>query len=201
MGKCSANPWSWNCDSRLFTIAFGLHKDTNCMLCLWLCFVCHCYSFMEIYVLSNPPVGGKSLFAGNESFFGVCGLAVTSCLDMLSSKTLEVPLRDISVAYRSSTYTLVAEDIVAKTALSLKNALLLVWNEDSLVLQLFLDSQFSVKSFKSLEVTVELGRFLLVLSFLHLRFIPLFFALISCTAFVFAVLSVLSAVFYSCNGD
>ncbi|CAA0383803.1 unnamed protein product [Arabidopsis thaliana] len=156
---------------------------------------------MEIYVLSNPPVGGKSLFAGNESFFGVCGLAVTSCLDMLSSKTLEVPLRDISVAYRSSTYTLVAEDIVAKTALSLKNALLLAWNEDSLVLQLFLDSQFSVKSFKSLEITVELGRFLLVLSFLHLRFIPLFFALISCTAFVFAVLSVLSAVFYSCNGD
>ncbi|KAG7641958.1 hypothetical protein ISN44_As02g019300 [Arabidopsis suecica] len=91
MGKCSANSWSWNCDSRLFTIAFGLHKDTN-----W-----------------------------NESFFGVCGFAVASCLDMLSSKTLEVPLRDISVAYRSSTYTLVAEDIVAKTALSLNNALLL----------------------------------------------------------------------------
>ncbi|CAL9242144.1 unnamed protein product [Arabidopsis halleri] len=72
---------------------------------------------------------------GNETFFGVCGLAVASCLDMLSSKTLEVPLRDISVAYRSSTHTLVAEDIVANTALSLKNALLLAWNEDSLVLQ------------------------------------------------------------------
>lgn len=201
MGKCSANSWSWNCDSRLFTIAFGLHKDTNCMLCLWLCFVCHCYSFMEIYVLSSSPVVGKSLFAGNESFFGVCGFAVASCLDMLSSKTLEVPLRDISVAYRSSTYTLVAEDIVAKTALSLNNALLLAWNEDSLVLQLFMDSQFSVKSFKLLEVTVELGRILLVLSFLHLRFIPLFFALFSYNAFVFAVLSVFSDVFYSCNGD
>ncbi|CAL9232132.1 unnamed protein product, partial [Arabidopsis halleri] len=107
----------------------------------------------------------------NESFFGVCGLAVASCLDMLSSKTLEVPLRDISVAYLSSTHTLVAEDIVAQTALSLKNALLLAWNEDSLILQLFLDSQFIVIPFKSLEVTVELGRILLVLSFLHLRFI------------------------------
>ncbi|CAD5330164.1 unnamed protein product [Arabidopsis thaliana] len=167
MGKCSANSWSWNCDSRLFTIAFGIHKDTN-----W-----------------------------NESFFGVYGFAVASCLDMLSSKTLEVPLRDISIAYRSSTYTLVAEDIVAKTALSLNNALLLAWNEDSLVLQLFMDSQFSVKSFKSLEVTVELGRILLVLSFFHLRFIPMFFALFSYTAFVFAVLSVFSDVFYSCNGD
>ncbi|AEE86719.2 transmembrane protein [Arabidopsis thaliana] len=171
------------------------------MLCLWLCFVCHCYSFMEIYVLSSSPVVGKSLFAGNESFFGVYGFAVASCLDMLSSKTLEVPLRDISIAYRSSTYTLVAEDIVAKTALSLNNALLLAWNEDSLVLQLFMDSQFSVKSFKSLEVTVELGRILLVLSFFHLRFIPMFFALFSYTAFVFAVLSVFSDVFYSCNGD
>ncbi|KAL9300592.1 hypothetical protein AtEden1_Chr2g0244451 [Arabidopsis thaliana] len=64
-----------------------------------------------------------------------------------------------------------------------------------------MDSQFSVKSFKSLEVTVELGRILLVLSFLHLRFIPLFFALFSYNAFVFAVLSVFSDVFYSCNGD
>ncbi|EFH61085.1 hypothetical protein ARALYDRAFT_478443, partial [Arabidopsis lyrata subsp. lyrata] len=101
----------------------------------------------HIYVLSNSPVGGKSLFAGNESFFGVCGLAVASCLDMLHFCRL----------------SLVAEDIVAKTALSLKNALLLAWNEDSLILQLFLDSQFIVIPFKSLEVTVELGRILLVL--------------------------------------
>ena len=104
---------------------------------------CSSTTLAHIYVLSNSPVG-KSLFAGNESLVGVCGLAVASCLDMLFSKTLEVPLRDISVPYRSSTHTLVAEDIVVKTALSLKNALLLAWNEDSLVLQLFLDSQFIV---------------------------------------------------------
>ncbi|KAG7588676.1 hypothetical protein ISN44_As07g009920 [Arabidopsis suecica] len=122
------------------------------------------------------------------------------CSPSKHPRSFKFPLRDISVAYRSSTHTLVAEDIVAKTALSLKNALLLAWNEDSFVLQLFLDSKFIVKPFKSLEVTVELGRILLVLSFLHFRFIPLFFALISCTAFVFAVRSVLSAVFYSCNG-
>ncbi|XP_023633594.1 uncharacterized protein LOC17874479 [Capsella rubella] len=139
---------------------------------------------------------------------GVGGLDVASCLDMISSKTLEVPLRESSIAYRSSTLTLEAEDIMAKTTSLRKNTLLLAWKEYILVLHLSLDSQLFTKPWKSLEVTVEPGRILLVLSFLHLRFISLFFVLIYCTAYVFAASSAFSDVYFvaglmlsfSCNG-
>ncbi|EOA12224.1 hypothetical protein CARUB_v10012741mg, partial [Capsella rubella] len=134
-----------------------------------------------------------NLFAGNKSFFGVGGLDVASCLDMISSKTLEVPLQESSIAYRSSTLTWETEDNMAKTTSLRKNTLLLAWKEYIL---------------KSLEVTVEPGRILLVLNFLHLRFISLFLVLIYCIVYVFAASSAFSAVYFvaglmlssSCNG-
>ncbi|CAE6133477.1 unnamed protein product [Arabidopsis arenosa] len=89
---------------------------------LWFDILCHVYSFMEFYILSNAPFGGKRFIVGKKIFFGEARLTLSSLCDMgrWFSIVIEVPLFDGFVRH-NVTFTLLAEVRGLKASLEAKD--------------------------------------------------------------------------------
>ncbi|CAE6003158.1 unnamed protein product [Arabidopsis arenosa] len=89
---------------------------------LWFDILCHVYSFMEFYILSNAPFGGKRFIVGKKIFFGEARLTFSSLCDMgrWFSIVIEVPLFDGFVR-RNVTFAFLAVDRGLKASLEAKD--------------------------------------------------------------------------------
>ncbi|XP_023639992.1 uncharacterized protein LOC17888191 [Capsella rubella] len=114
----------WFCVPFMATLAFMnamvvFKASMVCLPWLWCGMLCHCYSFVEFYVLSNSPFGGKRFIVGKKIFFDEARLTISCLFDMdrWSSDVFEVPLSNGFVRYCYVTFALLVKEHGLKTSL------------------------------------------------------------------------------------